>query len=116
MNLLKVMSAIAVKAPLESLVAPNFEAASGGKLSFTWEPTTVLLRQIQEGERADIIIAIDDALDKLAGDGVIEVGSRVKVACAVLGVAVRRGEPHPDISTTASFAEALTAAEGVAFS
>ncbi|MBV8682236.1 MAG: substrate-binding domain-containing protein [Caulobacteraceae bacterium] len=111
-----VMSAIAVKVAFERGIVPAFEASTDFDLSFVWQPTTVLMRQIGEGDRADVVVAIDDSMDRLASDRIIEPRTRAKIARASLGVAVRKGAPHPDISTVEAFRDALVNAKGVAYS
>ena len=113
---LTVMSALAVKLALERSIVPALEADSGLRLDIAWQPTSVLMKRIAGGERADVIIAIDESMDALEREGIIEARTRVKVARALLGVAVRRGEAHPDISTVAAFRKSLLAAKGVAYS
>jgi molybdate transport system substrate-binding protein len=51
-----------------------------------------------------------DTLTKANG---IKAGTRVLVARSLIGVAVRKGEPHPDISTLAKFRATLLAARMV---
>jgi molybdate transport system substrate-binding protein len=111
-----VMSALAVKLALERSIVPALEADAGLRLDIAWQPTSVLMKRIAGGERADVIIAIDESMDALERDGIIESRTRVKTARALLGVAVRRGDAHPDISTVAAFRDALLAANGVAYS
>ncbi len=115
-GVLSVMSAIAVKVAFDRSIVASFQAATGLHLDIVWQPTTVLMRQIRDGRRADVIVAIDESMDALEGEGIIDPHGRVDIASAVLGVAVPSGAPHPDISTVASFRDALLKAEGVAFS
>lgn len=112
---LTVMSAIAMKVAFERII-PRFELRTGVFLRLVWEPTSVLMRQIEEGARGDVIVAIDESMDKLANEEIIEPATRVKIASASLGVAVRRGAIQPDISTVAAFREALLKARAIAYS
>ena len=52
-------------------------------------------------------------MDTLTKAGGIKAGTRVPVARSLIGVAVRKGEPHPDISTLAKFRAAMMAAKMV---
>jgi molybdate transport system substrate-binding protein len=113
---LSIMSAIAVKVAFDRFIVPAFEAGTGLPVALVWQPTTVLMRYITAGQRADVIVAIDESVDKLEEDGTIEPQTRVKIAHAVLGVAVQSGAPHPDISTVGAFRDTLMKAKGVAYS
>lgn len=115
-NPITVMSAIALKVAFERGIAPAFEAAGAARLDFTWEPTTVLMQQIEDGRRADVVVLIDDAMDRLVERGIVRVRSRMAVARAMLGVGIRAGAAHPDLSTPAAFKQALVGADGVAYS
>lgn len=113
---LSVMSAIAVQAPIEGRILPDFAARTGIRPHMTWGPTTLLARRIAEGVRADLLIAIDDALDALEQDGILLSEGRVPLVEARLGVAVPSGAPQPDISTVEAFKATLCEAKGVAYS
>jgi molybdate transport system substrate-binding protein len=61
----------------------------------------------------DVILLPPDAMDTLTKANGIKAGTRVLVARSLIGVAVRKGEPHPDISTLAKFRATLLAARMV---
>ncbi len=54
-------------------------------------------------------------MDELLAQGRIAAGSIVDVARSAVGVAVRRGAPRPDISSVERFANALRAAQSIAY-
>lgn len=109
------MCALAVRAPFDRAVLPNF-AASGGKVEVFWGPTTVIQDRLAGGETTDAVLLTTGAVDALVATGVLEPSTRVEVATSQLGVAVPRGHEHPDLSTEASFRQALLDARSVAFS
>lgn len=113
---LSVMSALAVEVAFRRWLVPAFHAQTDYRLDVSWDPTTVLVKRIGNGERADVIIAIDNSMDKLVADGVILPETRIPIAQARLGLAVRAGQPHPDISTMAAFTRTLKDADGIAYS
>ena len=113
---ISVMSALAVEVAFSRWIVPAFERQTGRKLAISWDPTTVLMRRIAEGERADVIVAIDDSMDKLEKQLIIRAETRVPIAQAMLGLAVKTGAPHPDISTLAAFTRTLKAANSIALS
>ena len=61
----------------------------------------------------DVVLLPPDAMDTLDKAGGIKAGTRVPVARSLIGVAVRKGAPHPDISTLAKFRAAMMAAKMV---
>jgi molybdate transport system substrate-binding protein len=115
-TILSVMSALAVEVAFRRWIVPAFEAETDYRVDISWDPTTVLVQRIGKGERADVIIAIDHSMDKLANDGIIRPESRIPIAQARLGLAVKAGAPHPDISTLDAFKQALMDAESIAYS
>ena len=65
---IKVFSTIGVQAALEELT-PKFEQASGHKLVVTWNTAAVLVKRVQAGEAADVVVLTRQSLDALAKDG-----------------------------------------------
>jgi len=112
---LRVMSALIIRGIADSVIAPEFRKG-GGDLAFTWDPTVGLMKRIEAGETADVIFAIDWALDELASKGRIDVPSRRPVAQAAVGVAVLQGAPSPDISTPEALKATLLATPSLVYS
>lgn len=110
-----VMSGLALEVAVNRWLKPAFEAASPYRLEIDWRPTTALMKSIAEGRRADVIIAIDGAMDRLCADGIVRPETRVCLADSILGVGVREGAPKPDVSTVEAFKRALVGAR-VAYS
>ena len=115
MGTFRLMCALAVRAPFDRAVLPAF-AASGGHIELFWGPTTVIQDKLARGEATDAVLATTEAVDALVAAGVLDPATRVEVATSQLGVAVLRGHPRPDLSTEASFVQALLDARSVAFS
>lgn len=113
---LSIMSALALKSAMNRQVVPDFTRATGIHPDIVWDPTTVLLRRIAEGEWADVIIATDEAIDSLCRQGLVSAQGQARIAGAVLGVAARNGALLPDISTTDRFKKAMLDARSVAYS
>src|SRR5208282_6437104 len=61
---LKIYSTIGVKGAVEQLV-PQFEKASGHKLAITWATAAMLVKRIEGGETADVLILTRAAIDTL---------------------------------------------------
>lgn len=111
----RLMCALAVRAPFDRLVLPAFQA-SGGAVDVFWGPTTVIQAKLAAGETTDAVLLTVEAVDALVRDGTLDAGTRVDVATSQLGVAVRHGQARPNLSTEASFRQALLDARSVAFS
>ena len=109
------MCALAVKAPFDRAVLPGF-AAGGGRVEVFWGPTTVIQSKLADGEATDAVLLTAEAVDALIGTGVLDPATRVEVVTSRLGVAVPLGHDRPDLSTEASFRQALLDARSVAFS
>jgi ABC-type molybdate transport system substrate-binding protein len=112
---LSLFSALAVQGPLQEVVLPAYQASGGVPVKATFEPTTVLMRRIEEGTYPDVIIAVSGSVDELAARGLVEPGSAVPVARAGLGVATVQGA-SVDLGTTETFVQSLLAARSVAYS
>ncbi|HEY7999570.1 MAG TPA: substrate-binding domain-containing protein, partial [Pseudolabrys sp.] len=65
MSAIKVLSTHAVVEVLAELV-PAFERASGHTLSFSYNPTTAIRREIDGGAAFDVAIITRAAVDELA--------------------------------------------------
>ena len=55
---------------------------------------------LQAGEKADLVEVTSVGMDQLEREKLIVPGSRIEIARALIGVAVREGAPAPDISST----------------
>jgi molybdate transport system substrate-binding protein len=64
----------------------------------------------------DVIFLPTDMAAKLATDGAIQPATRVHLGRMQIGLAVKKGAPHPDISTVAKLAAALKSAQMVVYS
>lgn len=99
---LKVYSTIGVQGAVEQLV-PQFEKASGDKLVITWGTAAILVKRIEAGETADVLILSRVGIDTLSKEGKIAPDSAVTLASSGIAVAVKAGAPKPNISTPEAF-------------
>jgi molybdate transport system substrate-binding protein len=111
---IKVLSSTALKTVLEEL-GPQFEKTTDNKLVFSFNPAAVLKGQIEKGAAFDVAILTAPLTDDLAKQEKIVAATRVNIARAGIGVAVRKGSPKPDISTTDAFKRALANATSIGF-
>jgi molybdate transport system substrate-binding protein len=112
---IKVLSTQAPEEAYRELV-PQFEKASGHKVTTTFTGTLDLQKRIAAGESYDLIIMAGPAIDDFIKSGKIVPGSRVDIAKSGVGVGVRAGAPKPDIGTTEAFKKTLLAAKSIGYS
>ena len=99
---IKVFSTIGVQSALEEL-APQFEKASGHKLNITWATAAILVKRVQGGESADLMVLTKQGLDALTKDNKASAGPDAAFASSGIAMVVKKGAPKPDISTPESF-------------
>jgi molybdate transport system substrate-binding protein len=113
---LHIMSGLAVRAAFDSAIVPKFEAETGCKVKIDWLPTTLIMQKVPAGEVADILVLVRSAMDQLVEQGFADASTRAELVHSRVGLAVRAGAPHPDISTMDAFRDALLAARSVVYS
>ncbi len=112
---LKVFSTIGVRSAAEELFR-HFEAAAGHRLALTWASAAMLIKRIDAGETADVLILNRAGIDAMKAQGKIAPGSDVTLASSGVAIAVRAGAPKPDISTLEALRQTLLAAKSIAYS
>ncbi len=116
----RVMISGGLSAAYNTLV-PEFERATGNKVVTAYGPsmgTTVnaIPVRLERGEPADVLIMVGYALDDLAKNGKVIADSRVELVKSGIGIAVKAGAPHPDISSAETIKRVLLAAKSIAYS
>jgi molybdate transport system substrate-binding protein len=96
-------------------LAPRFEAATGHKVHLVVAPSGQLVKKIQSGEVADLLIANADNIDALIASGKAT-GQRIDIARAQVGLSIKAGARKPDISSPAAVRQALLDAKAIAYS
>ncbi len=94
------------------VLVPQFEKASGHKVSFSYDPSGGLARRLRGGEFADMILVASPELDKLISEGHVA-GPRTDISRTGIGIAVKKGAPKPDVSTPEALKRTLLAAKSV---
>jgi len=112
---LTVYSSIGVRSAAEGLFR-QFETTSGHKLAVTWGTAPMLVKRIESGERADVLILSRASIDTLRKQGKIAPGSEVTLAGSGVAIAVKAGMPKPDISTPEALKQTLLKAKSIAYS
>ena len=111
---LVVLSSNATRVVLQALT-PALETAAGRSVEFRFSNSADLRTRIQKGERFDVAVLTAAATDDLAAAGKLLTASRVDVARAGVGVAIRKGATPPDISTPGALKKAFLATPSVAY-
>jgi molybdate transport system substrate-binding protein len=91
----------------------GFAQATGHKVTARQERNA--LDAVNAGTPADVVIANPPVIDNLIKQGKV-VGTRVDIARAGIGVAVKAGAPKPDLSNTEAFKRALLDAKSIGYS
>lgn len=115
MEVLRILSTLAVKGAFAELAA-RFQAAGGARIDADFAPTLALLDRLRRGEAADVVILTREGLSEMLGEHRVAAASYVDIAKSWVGVAVKAGRVHPDISTDAALRTALVQARAVAYS
>jgi molybdate transport system substrate-binding protein len=113
MAAIKVMASAAFREAYLELV-PEFERASGHKVTTLWVPSVQMMSRLKGGETVDLVILSAASLDELVAAGIV--ANRVDLATSGIGIAVRAGAPKPDISSGEAVKRAVLAAKSVVYS
>jgi molybdate transport system substrate-binding protein len=109
---LKVMVTGSMASPLRE-IAETFARKHGHTAIVTAGITTTVTATLQAGEKADLVEVTSVGMDQLARESLIHSESRVEIARALIGLAVRDGAAVPDISTQEAVARALRGAQSI---
>lgn len=110
----KVLSSNGVHSILVELL-PQFEKATGHKVSVTYDTANLVLKRIRGGEKADLALITRPTIEQLIKDGKVAKGGGKDLAKSGVGISIRAGLPKPDISTPEKLKEAILKAKSVTF-
>ena len=94
-----VLSSLALKGILERF-RTRFER-SVGPLELRFDATQALLPLVRAGKQADLLILTAEAMEELRASGTVT--RTWPLGSSGVGVAVRAGEPRPDIGSVEAF-------------
>ena len=102
----------AVTAPALRTLATSWTSATGNTVAFKVGSVGGTVTNVASVP-ADIVLLPPDAMAQVAGK--LKPASLTKISSAKFGLAVKKGGPHPDISTVEKFAAVLKASSGIQF-
>jgi molybdate transport system substrate-binding protein len=102
-------------------LAPKYESVSHHQLVTEFGPSmgtthNAIPVRLDRGEQIDVVIMASTALDELIKQGKVRAGSQVNLVNSGIGMCVKAGAPHPDISTVEALKRTLLAAKSIAYS
>jgi molybdate transport system substrate-binding protein len=112
---IRVLSTQATEEAYRELV-PEFEKATGNKVTTTFTGTLDANKRLAAGENYDLLIMAASSIDGHIKGGKVVPGSRVDLAKSGVGVGVKSGAPKPDISTTEALKKTILAARSIGYS
>src|SRR5437867_6150165 len=110
----KVLSAFGMQSVLEDL-GPEFERATGHKLAISFATGGAIVKRVQGGESADVVITLRQGIDSLVKHGKASAGSVTELARAGIFLAVRKGTPKPDVSSPDALKRTLLGANSISY-
>src|SRR5271169_2634665 len=87
-----------IRAPIEQLI-PGFEKKTGYKVNATFGSGGGTKQQVVQGDVFDVPIVQPPLPEVIASGNVVE-STATPLASVAVGVAVKKGSPRPDISST----------------
>ena len=111
---LKMIAGGSMTGPLKQIV-PQFEAATGHKLSIHFDSTPNLIKQATSGEPLDLAVVPVDVFKDAAAKARFAPGPTTDIARVGYGAIVRAGAAKPDISTPDALKKALLDAPSIAY-
>jgi molybdate transport system substrate-binding protein len=111
---IKVLTAGAFKQVLLALV-PEYEQQTGNKVVLENDTVGAVVKRIENGDAFDVVVVSPLAVADLTKQGKVAPGTSANLARVGVGVVVKQGAPHPDISTVEAFKHALLTAKSVAY-
>jgi molybdate transport system substrate-binding protein len=111
---IRLVTSNATHALLEALVGAFERDQPLHRVSLEPDSAKIMLARIENGERADVAVLNAPDAEALAATGVLDPGTLRPFTRSRVGLAVRAGTTHPDISTVTAFRQMLLDAHSIA--
>ena len=92
---------------------PTFTAATGAVVAGVFGAVGAMRDRLLAGDPCDVAILTTALIDQLVTDGHVVAGTQRDLGRVPTGIAVRDGDPRPDVSDGAALAAALLAAPAI---
>ncbi len=112
---LSLHSALVVRSPFDAALLDRYRRQSG-EIDIHWTPTTVLMKNIENGQQCDVVIVTDPAMDQLVAQGIVDPATRKPLVISRIGFAVKQGAPHVDVSGTEQLVNTLRNGRSICYS
>ncbi|MDB5851344.1 MAG: molybdenum transporter substrate-binding protein [Rhodoferax sp.] len=112
---IRIISSMATKQVLADLIAA-YRQESKQQVVLESVGGVDAAKRVQAGEAFDVVILAANAIEQLTKDGKVVAGSRVDLAKSGVSIAVKRGAPHPDVSSEEAVKHAVQSASTVSYS
>src|SRR5439155_15951989 len=96
-------------------VRPSFESRTGCTIDGTFSAVGAMRDKLLAGEPADVVILSRALIEELAKSGHVIASYVTDVAKVATAIAVRQGDPLPDIGTADALRAALAQADEIHF-
>jgi molybdate transport system substrate-binding protein len=111
---IKLMATGAMRSAFEEL-APQFERATGHRVTTTLGVIVPLKRRIDAGESFDIVVLSPALIDDLIKARKVEANTRAEFARTGLGIGVPKGAAKPDVTSVDALKRAFLNAKSVGY-
>lgn len=101
--------------PMLAVLVPEFQRESGHQLNLDLDTAAPVQRRVSAGESVDVVIVLKSLLDELVSGNKVVRGSTRDIARSSVVLTVRTGAPKPDISSVATFKQAMFSSSSIAF-
>lgn len=102
-------------AGLIATVKPQFKTQTGFDMEGEFGAVGVMKERLLAGAPCDVLILTEALIAQLTQSGQVKAGGATPLGLVMTGVAVKAGEPVPDVSTPEALKSALLAANGIYF-
>lgn len=94
---------------------PDAERAAGRRINLQFGASANFKRSIEGGEPFDLAIVTPQIIADLVKEGKIAPGTATDLASSGIGIAVRAGQPKPDVSTAVAIKRTVLAAKSIGY-
>lgn len=114
MSSLQILSGGAAQGLVQQLRG-KFYNETGRAIEGSFGAVGLMREKLLAGEPCDVLILTEALIAQLTASGHVQLGSVRPLGAVKTAVAVKAGQPHPDVNTPDALKAALLAAEGIYF-